>query len=86
MDSICIYPVVIDSLQVNILLQVHVLIFSIFVIFGPFFYVFWQKSSSFANSFQKLLPQGSSNKYSPLRPGNHYSKWPPRIPHRHFIH
>jgi hypothetical protein len=65
---------------------VHVLIFSIFAIFGPFFYGFWQKSPSFAPGFQKLLPQGGSNKYSPLGPGNHYSKLPPRIPHRHFIH
>ena len=36
MDSILIYHVVIDSLLINILLQVHVLIFSVFVIFGSF--------------------------------------------------
>jgi hypothetical protein len=30
---------------------VHVLIFSIFAIFGPFFYVFWQKSPNFAPGF-----------------------------------
>jgi hypothetical protein len=54
--------------------------------FWAIFYVFWQKSPSFAPGFQKLLPQGGSKKYSPLGPGNHYSKLPPRIPHRHFIH
>jgi hypothetical protein len=47
--------------------------------FWAIFYVFWQKSPSFAPSFQKLL-------YSPLGPGNHYSKLPPRIPHIYFIH
>jgi hypothetical protein len=45
------YSVVIEFLFVNILLQVHVLIFSIFLIFGPFFTSFWQKSPSFALSF-----------------------------------
>jgi hypothetical protein len=64
---------------------VHGLIFSIFAIFGPFL-CFGQKSPSFAPGFQKLLPQGGSNKYSLLGPGNQYSKLPPRILHRHFIH
>jgi hypothetical protein len=30
--------------------------------FWAIFYVFWQKSPSFAPSFQKLLPQVGSNK------------------------
>jgi hypothetical protein len=38
--TLFIYHVVIDSLLINILLQVHVLILSIFTIFGPFFMFF----------------------------------------------
>jgi hypothetical protein len=48
MDSIWIYPVIIDFLLINILLQVHVLNFSIFAIFGPFF-MFLAKVSQFCS-------------------------------------
>jgi hypothetical protein len=57
MDSIYIYLVIIDSFLVNILLQVHVLIFSIFAIFGPFFMFFGKSLLSlllvFRNSYLK---------------------------------
>jgi hypothetical protein len=87
MDYIYIYPIVIESLLINILLQVHDTIdFFYLSHFWAIFIVFWQKSSSFAPSFEKLLPQGGSIKYLPSGLGNHYSKLPPRIPHRLFIH
>jgi hypothetical protein len=53
-----------------------------------FFYLshFWAVLCFFGKSLPILLlffwNQGDSNKYSPLEPGNHYSKLPPKIPHR----